>query len=132
MKKNKLLQSVAIGVAGILMVGGLTACDQTEIMVGMDGLSAYELAVQNGYEGNRTTLERLVAAGLDSLPGAGAEILTDRVRRAISPAKPNVEAWLVVMHATGVSVLVTERIAELYFFSALYAQGVSDVVLSKR
>ena len=46
----------------------------------------------------RTTLERLVAAGLDSLPGAGAEILTDRVRRAISPAKPSVDAWLEVMH----------------------------------
>ena len=51
MKKNKLLRSVAIEVAGLLMVGGLTACDQTEIMVGMDGLSAYELAVENGYEG---------------------------------------------------------------------------------
>ncbi|HPS63282.1 MAG TPA: dehypoxanthine futalosine cyclase, partial [Bacteroidales bacterium] len=32
-------------------------------------------------------LERLVAAGLDSLPGAGAEILSDRVRHALSPAK---------------------------------------------
>ncbi len=46
----------------------------------------------------RATLERLVAAGLDSLPGAGAEILTDRVRRAISPAKPSVKEWCEVMH----------------------------------
>ncbi len=46
----------------------------------------------------RECLERLVAAGLDSLPGAGAEILTDRVRRAISPAKPDVAAWCEVMH----------------------------------
>ncbi len=46
----------------------------------------------------RQTLERLVAAGLDSLPGAGAEILVDRVRRKISPAKPSVESWLEVMH----------------------------------
>ena len=37
------------------------------------------------------TLERLVAAGLDSLPGAGAEILVPRVRKIISPAKPSVE-----------------------------------------
>jgi cyclic dehypoxanthinyl futalosine synthase len=43
------------------------------------------------------TLERLVAAGLDSLPGAGAEILVDEVRRAISPGKPSVEQWLEVM-----------------------------------
>lgn len=46
----------------------------------------------------REALERLVAAGLDSLPGAGAEILVDRVRKHISPAKPGVEEWLQVMH----------------------------------
>ena len=46
----------------------------------------------------REALERLVAAGLDSLPGAGAEILVDRVRKQISPAKPRVEEWLQVMH----------------------------------
>jgi cyclic dehypoxanthinyl futalosine synthase len=45
----------------------------------------------------RETLERLVVAGLDSLPGAGAEILVDEVRRAISPGKPSVEQWLDVM-----------------------------------
>ena len=45
-----------------------------------------------------TTLKRLVAAGLDSLPGAGAEILVPRVRKIISPAKPSVEQWLEVMH----------------------------------
>lgn len=46
----------------------------------------------------RQALERLVAAGLDSLPGAGAEILCDDVRKAISPAKPSVQEWLDVMH----------------------------------
>ena len=46
----------------------------------------------------REALERLVAAGLDSLPGAGAEILVDRVRKLISPAKPSVDEWLQVMH----------------------------------
>ncbi len=44
------------------------------------------------------TLRRLMAAGLDSLPGAGAEILDPGVRRTISPAKPSVEQWLEVMH----------------------------------
>jgi cyclic dehypoxanthinyl futalosine synthase len=39
-----------------------------------------------------------VAAGLNSLPGAGAEILVPRVRKIISPAKPSVEQWLEVMH----------------------------------
>lgn len=46
----------------------------------------------------RETLERLVYAGLDSLPGAGAEILVDDVRRQISPAKPSADEWIAVMH----------------------------------
>ncbi len=45
----------------------------------------------------RETLERLLAAGLDSLPGAGAEILVESVRRRISPAKPTAAEWLDVM-----------------------------------
>jgi cyclic dehypoxanthinyl futalosine synthase len=43
------------------------------------------------------TLRRLKAAGLDSLPGAGAEILNDRVRRLISNGKCSGEEWLEVM-----------------------------------
>jgi cyclic dehypoxanthinyl futalosine synthase len=43
------------------------------------------------------TLRRLQAAGLDSLPGAGAEILSDRVRRLISYGKCNTQQWLDVM-----------------------------------
>ena len=46
----------------------------------------------------RETLERLHRAGLSSLPGAGAEILVERVRKIISPAKPSAEKWLRVMH----------------------------------
>ena len=42
-------------------------------------------------------LGRLAAAGLDSLPGAGAEILSDRVRKIISPAKATTDEWLGVM-----------------------------------
>ncbi len=45
----------------------------------------------------RQVLERMVDAGLDSLPGAGAEILVDRVRKSISPGKPDTKAWLNVM-----------------------------------
>ncbi len=45
----------------------------------------------------REILESLIDAGLDSLPGAGAEILCDRVRKNISPAKANTQQWLDVM-----------------------------------
>jgi cyclic dehypoxanthinyl futalosine synthase len=44
-------------------------------------------------------LERLMAAGLGSIPGGGAEILVDRVRRLISPAKCTADQWLEVMRA---------------------------------
>ncbi len=44
-------------------------------------------------------LAALVAAGLDSLPGAGAEILDDRVRRLISKGKCGAQEWLDVMRA---------------------------------
>lgn len=46
----------------------------------------------------RQTLERLHRAGLDTLPGAGAEILDPEVRHRLSPAKPSVEQWCEVMH----------------------------------
>ncbi len=44
-------------------------------------------------------LKALQEAGLDSLPGAGAEILNDRVRRLISKGKCGGQEWLDVMRA---------------------------------
>jgi len=46
---------------------------------------------------HRDVLIELKAAGLDSLPGAGAEILVDRVRRLISKGKCGAEEWLAIM-----------------------------------
>jgi cyclic dehypoxanthinyl futalosine synthase len=43
-------------------------------------------------------LKALKESGLDSLPGAGAEILDDRVRRLISKGKCGAEEWLEIMH----------------------------------
>ena len=43
-------------------------------------------------------LKALKEAGLDSLPGAGAEILIDRVRRLISKGKCGADEWLEIMH----------------------------------
>lgn len=43
-------------------------------------------------------LKELKAAGMDSLPGAGAEILVDRVRRLISKGKCGADEWLEIMH----------------------------------
>jgi cyclic dehypoxanthinyl futalosine synthase len=56
------------------------------------------------------TLSRLRDAGLDSLPGGGAEILVDRVRRIIAPKKTKTAEWLDVMrqaHRLGMSTTAT-------------------------
>ena len=45
----------------------------------------------------REVLVALNDAGLDSLPGAGAEILVDRVRKKVSPVKATTNEWLGVM-----------------------------------
>lgn len=47
---------------------------------------------------HREVLMALQEAGMDSLPGAGAEILTDRVRRLISKGKCGAQEWLDIMH----------------------------------
>ena len=47
----------------------------------------------------REVLQKLVDAGLSSLPGAGAEILSDRVRGILSPVKCSTGEWLDVMRA---------------------------------
>ncbi len=55
-------------------------------------------------------IERLNLAGLDSIPGAGAEILVDRVREVIAAAKCSSRQWLGVMktaHRLGVSTTAT-------------------------
>ncbi len=44
-----------------------------------------------------SVLKRLIIAGLDSLPGAGAEILDNSIRKQISPNKCSADEWLDVM-----------------------------------
>jgi cyclic dehypoxanthinyl futalosine synthase len=55
-------------------------------------------------------LTRMRAAGLDSIPGGGAEILVDRVRKIISPQKTMTDDWLGVMreaHGQGIRTTAT-------------------------
>jgi len=47
---------------------------------------------------HKEVLSALKEAGMDSLPGAGAEILVDRVRRLISKGKCGAQEWLDIMH----------------------------------
>ncbi len=55
-------------------------------------------------------LRRLKEAGLDSIPGGGAEILVEPIRRIISPNKASAEEWLYVMeraHRLGMKTTAT-------------------------
>ncbi|MBN2506166.1 MAG: dehypoxanthine futalosine cyclase [Verrucomicrobia bacterium] len=55
-------------------------------------------------------LRQFVRAGLGSIPGGGAEILVDRVRRRVSPRKATADEWLEVMdtaHRMGLSTTAT-------------------------
>lgn len=64
--------------------------------VGVHGLSASEIDMISRVEktSTREVLSRLKDAGLQSLPGAGAEILTDGVKDIISPKKISSQQWL--------------------------------------
>lgn len=56
------------------------------------------------------TIKRLRAAGLDSIPGGGAEILDDDARKKVSPNKINSASWLAVMeeaHKQGLKTTAT-------------------------
>ncbi len=58
----------------------------------------------------REALARLRAAGLDTIPGGGAEILVDRVRKIVSPLKLMTEGWLDVhrqAHSLGMNSTAT-------------------------
>jgi cyclic dehypoxanthinyl futalosine synthase len=67
----------------------------------LHSLGPPEIAHISKLEGmtHEDVLQTLKEAGLDSLPGAGAEILNDRVRRLISKGKCGGQEWLDVMRA---------------------------------
>jgi cyclic dehypoxanthinyl futalosine synthase len=67
--------------------------------IAIHGLSASEIDMISKVErsGTREVISRLKDAGLSSLPGAGAEILDDKVKSVISPLKIKSNQWLNIM-----------------------------------
>ena len=67
--------------------------------VGIHGLSASEIDMISRVERCTTAevLSRLKDAGLDTLPGAGAEVLDDAIKHQISPLKIKSDEWLRIM-----------------------------------
>ncbi len=111
--REKAIQTRAAGGTGFLLQGGvnpdlpwqyyldLISFLHHELGLWVHGFSPVEIQMMaklNG-QGLVKTLEALREAGLGSLPGGGAEILVERVRKKISPRKGAVGSWLEVMEA---------------------------------
>jgi len=80
--------------------------------VGVHGLSASEIDMISKVEHSSTkeVISRLKEAGMQSIPGAGAEILVDDVKKIISPKKISSDTWLRIMeeaHTMGVPASAT-------------------------
>ena len=76
----------------------------TVLVQGLTAVEIHELAQRLGLS-LETVLRRLQAAGLEAIPGGGAEIFAPAVRRRICPNKCNAEEWLAVhaqAHALGI------------------------------
>lgn len=73
------------------------------------------------------TLERLRKAGLDSLPGGGAEILVDEVRNKVSPAKLTSSQWFEVME-TAQNLGMGTTATMVYGFGETTAQRVEHLL----
>jgi cyclic dehypoxanthinyl futalosine synthase len=110
---RKIEELLAVGGTQVLMQGGLHPGLDLEYFedlfkeikkhypVTLHCLSPVEIDYLAGKSGLplEQVIKRLQEAGLDSLPGGGAEILVERVRREISPKKISAQRWLEVMEA---------------------------------
>ena len=121
---QKFQETVDLGGVQILLQGGLNPdlpltwyedlfrWMKASFPLAIHGLSPEEIRyiaeIENMSIG--AVVERLIAAGLDSIPGGGAEILDDEIRHAISPLKCTTDTWMEVMrqgHALGLRTTAT-------------------------
>jgi len=108
---KKIEETLALGGTGILLQGGmnpelkidyyedLLSSIKSNFKIHLHCFSPPEIVVLAKLSKLtvREAIQRLSRAGLASIPGGGAEILTDRMRKEISPGKCSAEEWLTVM-----------------------------------
>jgi cyclic dehypoxanthinyl futalosine synthase len=121
---HKIQETLDLSGTHILIQGGLhpdigikAICEtfsfiKENYVINIHGLSPPEVVHMAALDGIGLdeALDRLMAAGLDSIPGGGAEILVDRVRQKIAPGKCSTDQWLQVMalaHAKGLMTTAT-------------------------
>ena len=121
--KKKIDETLALGGTQILLQGGLhpdLQFDYYEDLVSFIkscGINVHGFSPPEIYHFSQISglsvpqvIDRLVSAGLDSIPGGGAEILADRVRSIVAPKKCTADQWLEVMelaHAKGLRTTAT-------------------------
>lgn len=121
---SKISETLKSGGGQILMQGGLNPhlkiayfenlfkTIKKNFKIHIHALSPPEIIYLSKNEGRsvKEIIDRLIEAGLDSIPGGGAEILVDRVRHALSPQKCSAQEWLDVMreaHQSGLKTTAT-------------------------
>jgi cyclic dehypoxanthinyl futalosine synthase len=121
---NKIKATIALGGTQILIQGGLhpdldinyyvdlLKTVKAKFPIHIHGFSPPEICYMADIAGLtiKRTLQILNEAGLDSIPGGGAEILSDRIREKISPKKIGKDRWLEVMeqaHCIGMKTTAT-------------------------
>ena len=121
---NKIKETIALGGTQILIQGGLhpgldinyyvdlLKSIKKKFNIHIHGFSPPEISYMADKAGLtlKKTIEILKDAGLDSIPGGGAEILSDRVRERVSPKKIGRDKWLKVMeeaHKLGMKTTAT-------------------------
>lgn len=110
---RKIRETIGLGGTQILLQGGLhpdldidyflemLRAIRKKFTIHIHGFSPPEIYYMAQKAGItlKKTITMLQSAGLDSIPGGGAEILSDRVRREVSPDKIGSGEWLSVMEA---------------------------------
>ena len=124
---KKIEETIDLGGTGILMQGGmhpdlkieyyekLLGSIRERYQIHLHCFSPPEIVVLAKLSriSIRESIRRLKAAGLASIPGGGAEILVERMRKSISPGKCSAQEWLEVMrvaHEEGLSTTGTMMI----------------------
>ena len=144
---EKIAETVELGGTGILMQGGLhpdlkiewhekllTGIKQRFPQIHLHCYSASEILAIAEYSNLdlRETIVRLRAAGLDSIPGGGAEILDDEVRHRIARLKCLSDDWIAVhrtAHQLGMRTTATMMfgVGETYEHRINHFQRVFDL-----
>ena len=127
---RKIEETLELGGTQILLQGGmhpdlgmdyfedLLRHIKSKFSIHIHGFSPPEIFFRSEKHGIpvQAVIERLKAAGLDSIPGGGAEILVDAVRSRVSPGKCTAGQWLDVMrtaHQLGMRTTATMMFGHL-------------------